>query len=79
MRGGFKRRPRFLLGAERYPDLQVEEDGLGTKSCSGGGQYPHSGAPPPTAPPFLPQLGQSCAPAQQPDRARARELLPSES
>lgn len=28
---------------------------------------------------FLPQLGQSCAPAQQPGSARARELLPSES
>lgn len=44
--GGFKRRPRFLPGAEWYLDLQVREEGLETKSCLGGGQYPRSGAAP---------------------------------
>lgn len=56
--GRFKRRPQSLLGAEWHPDLQMGEDMLGTKSRSGGGQYPCGGAPPnPAAPLSLCNLG----------------------
>lgn len=61
--GGFRRRPHFLLGQEWYPDLQVGEDALGTKSCSGGGRILTAGLP---GAPFLRQLGQSCAPRSSP-------------
>lgn len=44
--GGLQKETPLLAWCRMVSDLRVGEDGLGTKSCSGGGRYPLSGAPP---------------------------------
>lgn len=76
-RGGLQKETPLLAWCRMVSGFAGEGGRVGDKELLG--RWPGSPQRGSPAPPFLPQLGQSCAPAQQPGSARARELLPSES